>query len=146
MAADPGGDPSAPADAPAASDPVRDQPPPDNARRRRKLPVTRPGTTHKFRIGDAKGYITANNYADGTLGEIFLKMDQQGSQVSGFCDAWAIAVSIMLQMGVPLDYIVKMYKGTRFPPEGMTGYPGIEIAKSPIDYVVRWLEKMYLPA
>lgn len=119
------------------SDPVRD-------RERRKLPIERVGVTHKFRIGDAKGYITVNTYDDGTPGELFLKMDKQGSQVSGFCDAWAIAVSIMLQMSVPLAYIVNKYKGARFEPEGMTGNPEIRFAQSPVDYVVRWLEGKYL--
>lgn len=107
---------------------------------RRKLPDERIGTTHKFRIGSEKGYLTCNVYDDGTPGEIFLRMDRQGSTVSGFCDAWSIAVSIMLQLGVPLDYIVGKYRGARFPPEGMTDNNDIRIATSPVDYVVRWLE------
>jgi ribonucleoside-diphosphate reductase alpha chain len=108
------------------------------------MPPERSGITHKFRIGEAKGYLTVNTYDDGVPGEIFMKMDKQGSQVSGFCDAWAIAVSIMLQLGVPLDYIVSKYKGARFEPEGMTGNPKIRFAQSPVDYVVRWLELRYL--
>jgi ribonucleoside-diphosphate reductase alpha chain len=112
-------------------------------RERRKLPQERVGITHKFRIGTEKGYLTVNCYEDGTPGEIFLKMDKQGSSVSGFCDAWAIAVSIMLQMGVSISYIVGKYRGTRFPPEGMTENKDIRIATSPVDYVVRWLEQRY---
>lgn len=112
-------------------------------RERRKLPVERVGTTHKFRIGSEKGYLTVNQFDDGTPGEIFLRMDKQGSTVSGFCDAWSIAVSIMLQMGVPLDYIVSKYKGARFEPEGMTENKDIRIATSPVDYAVRWLEQRY---
>ena len=112
--------------------------------KRRKLSPEREGTTAKFHIGDTKGYITANLFEDGTVGEIFLKIDKQGSTVSGLCDAWAIAVSIMLQTGVPLAYICQKYRGQQFEPAGLTGNPQIPIAKSPVDYVSRWLENRFL--
>ena len=96
---------------------------------------------------DYKGYITTGEYADGRLGEVFAKLDKQGSIVSGFLDAWAIAFSMLLQEGVPLENLVKKYKGSRFPPSGRTDTPdpagGFMVASSPVDYIVRWLEMKY---
>lgn len=114
---------------------------------RHKMPVERSGPTHKFRIGgdDGKGYVTANTWDDGVVGEIFVKMDKQGSVVSGFVDAWAISVSMLLQVGVPLETIIAKFKGHRFEPSGYTENPDIRIATSPIDYIVRWLELRFLP-
>ena len=114
---------------------------------RNRLPNERPGTSHRFVIGaegDAvKGYIQTGCYEDGSLGEIFIKMDQQGSQVSGFVDAWAISISLLLQAGMPVADIVRKFKGMSFEPSGMTDNPEIRFTKSPIDYVARWLEKKY---
>lgn len=111
------------------------------------MPPERHGLTFKFKIGagkdEVKGYITANNYEDGTLGEIFIKMDKQGSQVSGFCDAWAISVSMLLQAGMDPMEIARKFKGMSFEPAGITGNPAIPFAKSPIDYVARWLEQKH---
>src|SRR3954452_7282110 len=70
---------------------------------RRQLPRSRPSVTTKFEVGDAKGYITASNYPDDGLGEIFLKTSKQGSTLSGVMDAFSIAISIGLQYGVPLE-------------------------------------------
>lgn len=109
----------------------------------------RTGVTHKFHVGDArddsvKGYVTANLFDDGTVGEIFVKMSKQGSKTSGFIDAWAIAVSMLLQTGTPLVEVVSKFKGMRFSPSGFTGHPNIRMAQSPIDYIVRWLEWRFL--
>lgn len=112
---------------------------------RTRLPNERNALTQRFVIGDEfKGYVTAGFYDDGTVGEIFVKMDSQGSTVSGFVDAWAIAVSMLLQMGMPLADICTKFKGMSFPPAGFTNNPEIRQAKSPIDYVVRWLEKRFV--
>ncbi len=108
---------------------------------RRKMPSERKALTRTFRIGDEKGYITIGFYEDGTIGEVFVKMDKQGSQVSGFVDAWAIAVSMLLQCSMPLEAIIAKFKGMAFKPDGLTDDPGVPIARSPIDYVVRWLEQ-----
>lgn len=121
----------------------------DQPATRRRMPNDRTGTTHKFAIGAGedrvKGYITANTYPDtGKLGEVFVKMSDQGSQISGFCDAWSIAVSMLLQSGTPVETIVKKFRGMAFEPEGMTGNPDIPIVKSPIDYVCRWLELRFV--
>jgi len=112
--------------------------------KRERLPPERNAITRKFQLGKIKGYLTTGEYEDGRLGEIFLKIDKQGSLISGFADAWAISVSMMLQNGIPLRYIVDKFKGMRFPPEGMTGNSDMPIASSAIDYVVRWLEQRYI--
>lgn len=115
---------------------------------RHKMPPERSGVTHKFRIGDeetgVKGYVTANCWEDGVVGEIFVKMDKQGSAMSGFVDAWAISVSMLLQVGVPLETIVEKFRGHRFQPSGYTKNPDIRIATSPIDYIARWLALRFL--
>lgn len=113
---------------------------------RRKLPETRDSLTRKFKIGEHKGYITVGFYEDGKLGEIFVKMDRQGSQVSGFIDAWAIAVSMLLQSGTPIETICAKFKSMSFEPSGLTGDPEIPFAKSPIDFVSRWLEVRFTHA
>lgn len=116
---------------------------------RKKLPSERDSITHRFAIGgedSGKGYIIVGLYEDGTPGEIFIKMDRQGSQLSGFADAWAIAVSILLQSGTTLKEICAKFKGMSFPPNGMTDNQNIRIAKSPIDYIVRWLEGRFIDA
>jgi len=80
------------------------------ARERRRLPDTRESVTHKFVIhsgeGDIDGYVIVGLYPDGRPGEVFLRIAQQGGTVSGFADAWAIAVSLLLQTGTPLEAII----------------------------------------
>jgi len=122
--------------------------------KRTKLPNERKGITHRFVIKskdpktgeplDIKGYITANRYPEGHLGEVFLKMDQQGSQVSGFCDAFAISVSMLLQLGMSAEEICRKFRSTRFEPAGVTDNPNIRFALSPIDYMMRWLESSFV--
>lgn len=111
---------------------------------RKKLPKTREGKTHSFRVGDVEGYLTANVHPDGTLGEIFVRMSKQGSFVGGIVDSFAINFSMALQSGTPLDSLVDKFKGTRFEPSGFTGDTRIPIATSILDYIVRWLELEFL--
>jgi ribonucleoside-diphosphate reductase alpha chain len=113
-------------------------------RERERLPSERESRTHQFTIGDCKGYITAGLYEDGRVGEIFVKVDKQGSTVSGFADAWAISVSWLLQLGVPLEDVCKKYKASRFEPSGVTNNKNIRFATSIIDYMVRWLEGRFV--
>jgi ribonucleoside-diphosphate reductase alpha chain len=116
---------------------------------RHRLPDERQSVTHRFAIRDGddriKGYVTVGFYDDGDVGEIFVKIDQQGSTVSGFADAWAIAVSMLLQTGVPLAQIIAKFKGTRFEPSGFTETEGIRTTTSVIDYVCRYLERRFVP-
>jgi len=111
---------------------------------RRRLPLSRPARTTSFQVGESEGYITAGEYPDAGVGEIFLKVAKQGSTLSGVMDAFAIAVSIALQYGVPLETYVEKFINTRFEPSGMTNDPDIRFASSLVDYVFRRLALDYL--
>jgi ribonucleoside-diphosphate reductase alpha chain len=113
---------------------------------RRRLPRSRPSVTTSFQVGDAEGYITAGSYPDDGLGEIFLKTSKQGSTLSGVMDAFAIAVSLGLQYGVPLEAYVSKFINTKFEPSGMTNDPDIRFATSLVDYVFRRLALDHLPS
>jgi ribonucleoside-diphosphate reductase alpha chain len=106
---------------------------------RRHLPDERRAVTHKFRVGDQEGYITAGLFEDGTLGEVFIKIAKEGSTVSGLTDAVALLTSIALQYGVTLEKLADKLEQTRFEPYGVTANPDIPFATSILDYVFRWL-------
>jgi len=116
-------------------------PPPPVARvgERERLPRTRRSETHKFDVAGHEGYFTAGMYPDGRLGELFVVMAKQGSTVSGLLDAWATAVSISLQYGVPWEVLAEKFGRTRFEPAGFTDNPEINPVTSVLDYIVRWL-------
>jgi ribonucleoside-diphosphate reductase alpha chain len=111
---------------------------------RRRLPDTREAVTHHFSIADHDGYITVGKYEDGSPGEVFMKMAKQGSTVSGLMDSLAICMSLALQHGVPLQVMADKLSHMRFDPSGFTGNPDIPMAKSIVDYVVRWLGGQFL--
>jgi ribonucleoside-diphosphate reductase alpha chain len=111
---------------------------------RKKLPDERRALTHKFSVGDHEGYITVGLYENGQPGEIFLTMAKEGSTISGLMDAFATAISIALQYGVPLNTLVDKFSHTRFEPSGFTKNPEIPIAKSVTDYIFRWLASRFL--
>ena len=111
---------------------------------RRKLSDERRAVTHKFSVGEHKGYITVGLYENGQPGEIFLTMAKEGSTISGLMDAFACATSIALQYGVPLQTLVDKFSHTRFEPSGFTKNPEIPIAKSITDYIFRWLASKFL--
>ena len=106
---------------------------------RRRLKDERSSVTHKFTIGSEKGYVIVGLYEDGRPGEVFVRMAKEGSTLGCLLDQWAIAVSIGLQTGVSLGTFVDKHSHCRFEPSGPTGNPDIRIAKSPIDYIARWL-------
>jgi ribonucleoside-diphosphate reductase alpha chain len=112
---------------------------------RKRLPKSRPATTTSFSVGGAEGYMTAGAYADGALGEVFLKLGKQGSTLAGVMDAFSIAVSIGLQYGVPLETFVEKFTNLRFEPAGMTDDADVRIAQSMMDYIFRRLALDYLP-
>ena len=99
---------------------------------RERLPDERPGFTHRFAINAKhpnkdeivkyKGYVTVGLYSDGRVGELFVKMDKQGSQTSGWADCWAVAVSTLLQSGTSLESICRKFKGVKFEPRILPGY------------------------
>jgi ribonucleoside-diphosphate reductase alpha chain len=111
---------------------------------RRKLPDERQSITHKFSVAGHEGYITVGMYEDGAPGEIFLTMSKEGSTISGLMDAFATAISLALQYGVPLQTLVDKFAHTRFEPSGYTNNPDIRFAKSIMDYIFRWLGVKFL--
>lgn len=111
---------------------------------RQKLPDERLSITHKFSIAGHEGYITVGMYEDGSPGEIFLTMSKEGSTISGLMDAFATAISLALQYGVPLQTLVDKFGHTRFEPSGITNNPDIRFAKSIMDYIFRWLGSKFL--
>lgn len=113
---------------------------------RRRLPDERQSITHKFNVGGLEGYLTVGLYEDGTPGEIFLLVAKEGSTLSGIMDAFATAVSISLQYGVPLPALIKKFTHMRFEPAGFTNNKEIPMAKSIIDYVFRWLARKFVTA
>ena len=111
---------------------------------RRRLPDDRAALTHKFSVGGQEGYITVGLYEDGAPGEIFVKMSKQGSTVSGLMDSVAIAWSMALQHGVPVESLISKYIDHRFEPSGFTGNPRIPMARSVVDYLARWMASKFL--
>jgi ribonucleoside-diphosphate reductase alpha chain len=112
---------------------------------RRKMPRERESITHKFSIAGHEGYITAGKYPDGQVGEIFLTdIGKEGSTLRGMMNAFATAISIGLQYGVPLEVFVKKFSYMRFDPEGITNNPEIPFAKSMPDYIMRWLGSRFI--
>jgi ribonucleoside-diphosphate reductase alpha chain len=111
---------------------------------RERLPRRRTSSTFAFRVADCEGYVTVGEYADGRPGEVFMKVSKQGSTLAGIMDAFAIAVSLGLQHGVPLATYVKKYTNMRFEPAGMTDDPELRIAQSLVDYIFRRLAVDYL--
>ncbi|MEK7874577.1 MAG: vitamin B12-dependent ribonucleotide reductase, partial [Pseudomonadota bacterium] len=111
---------------------------------RRRLPDERKAITHKFDIAGHEGYITVGLFEDGQPGEIFLVMAKEGSTISGFADAFAQAISYVLQYGVPLQALVDKFSHVRFEPSGVTRNPEIRFAKSIVDYIFRWLASKFL--
>src|ERR1700689_2961897 len=112
---------------------------------RHRMPRERNSITHKFSLGGHEGYITAGMYDDGTVGEIFLTdIGKEGSTLRGMMNAFATAISISLQYGVPLETLVQKFSYMRFEPEGITGNPEIPFAKSMPDYIMRWLASRFL--
>ncbi len=122
-----------------------DSPAADPVPVRRRMPPERQSITHKFSIAGQEGYITAGKYEDGTVGEIFLTdIGKEGSTLRGMMNAFATAVSIGLQYGVPLEVLVDKFSYMRFDPEGMTKNPEIPFAKSMPDYILRWLASRFI--
>jgi ribonucleoside-diphosphate reductase alpha chain len=113
--------------------------------RRRRLPDRRAGYTQKARIGTHKMYIRTGEYDDGTLGEIFIDMHKEGAAFRSMTNCFAIAVSLGLQHGVPLEEYVDAFLFTRFEPNGVVqGNPYIKMSTSIIDYIFRELAITYL--
>lgn len=109
------------------------------------LPTTRQSVTHKFSIAGHEGYLTIGLFADGTPGELFIKMSKEGSTLSGLIQGFCRAFSLALQYGLSIQDAVDRFRGMRFDPMGPTSNPEIPEALSILDYVARYLELHYLP-
>ncbi len=113
--------------------------------RRHRLPGRRAGFTQKASVGGHKVYIRTGEYEDGSVGEIFLDMHREGAAFRSLMNCFAIAVSLGLQYGVPLEEYVDAFVFTRFEPSGMVGgHDRIKMATSVIDYIFRELAITYL--
>ncbi|MGH9619576.1 MAG: hypothetical protein ACRD45_07690 [Bryobacteraceae bacterium] len=114
-------------------------------REREKMPDRRKGYTQKAVVGGHKVYLRTGEYDDGRLGEIFLDMHKEGAALRSFLNNFAIAVSLGLQYGVPLDEYVDAFTFTRFEPAGpVQGNDSIKYATSILDYVFRELAVSYM--
>ena len=111
---------------------------------RQRLPDERKAITHKFNLAGHEGYLTVGLYDDGRPGEIFITMAKEGSTISGMTDAFATAISIALQYGVPLKVMAKKFCNMRFEPNGVTTNEQIRFAKSIMDYIFKWLAFKFL--
>ncbi|MGQ9370674.1 vitamin B12-dependent ribonucleotide reductase [Azospirillum sp. ST 5-10] len=112
---------------------------------RQKLPHRRKGYTQKAMVGGHKIYLRTGEYEDGRLGEIFIDMHKEGAAFRSLMNNFAIAVSIGLQYGVPLEEFVEAFTFTRFEPSGsVQGNDAIKMATSVIDYLFRELAISYL--
>ncbi|TKA97905.1 vitamin B12-dependent ribonucleotide reductase [Cereibacter changlensis] len=112
---------------------------------REKLPERRKGYTQKAIVGGHKVYLRTGEYKDGTLGEIFIDMHKEGAGFRAMMNNFAIAVSVGLQYGVPLEEFVEAFTFTKFEPAGMVqGNETIKNATSILDYIFRELAVSYL--
>ncbi len=112
---------------------------------RRRMPNRRKGYTQKAVVGGHKVYLRTGEFEDGALGEIFIDMHKEGAAFRSLMNNFAIAISIALQYGVPLEEFVDAFTFTRFEPSGMVeGNDTIKMATSIIDYLFRELAVSYL--
>ena len=115
------------------------------AKSREKMPERRKGYTQKAVVGGHKVYLRTGEYSDGSLGEIFIDMHKEGAGFRAMMNNFAIAVSVGLQYGVPLEEFVDAFTFTKFEPAGMVqGNDSIKNATSILDYIFRELAVSYL--
>ncbi|MEJ0017085.1 MAG: TSCPD domain-containing protein [Acetobacteraceae bacterium] len=127
---------------PARPEPV---PQPLHAARRRELPSRHSGYTQKAAVGGHRLYLRTGEYDDGTLGEVVIALHKEGAAFRGLMDNFAVAVSLGLQHGVPLEAFVEAFTFTRFGPAGaVEGDPAVANATSLLDYAFRHLAANYL--
>ncbi|HJQ59345.1 MAG TPA: vitamin B12-dependent ribonucleotide reductase, partial [Vineibacter sp.] len=113
--------------------------------RRQRMPQRRKGYTQKAIVGGHKVYLRTGEYADGRLGEVFIDMHKEGAAFRSLMNNFAIAISIGLQYGVPLEEFVEAFTFTRFEPSGLVeGNDAIKMATSVLDYLFRELAVSYL--
>jgi ribonucleoside-diphosphate reductase alpha chain len=111
---------------------------------RRTLPAKRRGFTQKAKINGQAIFLRTGEYADNTVGEIFIDMAKEGATMRSMLNCFAIAISIGLQYGVPLEEFVEKFVFTRFEPSGMVDHPNIKSTTSIVDFIFRALAYEYL--
>jgi ribonucleoside-diphosphate reductase alpha chain len=111
---------------------------------RKTLPAKRRGYTYKAKVGGQPLFLRTGEYGDGTLGEIFIDMAKEGATMRSLLNSFAIAVSVGMQYGVPLEEYVDKFTFTRFEPSGIVEHPNIKTATSVLDFVFRALAYEYL--
>jgi ribonucleoside-diphosphate reductase alpha chain len=111
---------------------------------RKTLPAKRRGFTQKARVGGQVIFLRTGEYSDETLGEIFIDLAKEGSTLRSLMNCFAIAVSVGLQYGVPLEEFVEKFVFTKFEPAGMVDHPNIKTTTSLVDFVFRALAYEYL--
>jgi len=111
---------------------------------RRTLPAKRRGFTQKAKINGQALFLRTGEYGDGTVGEIFIDMAKEGATMRSMLNCFAIAISIGLQYGVPLEEFVEKFVFTRFDPAGMVDHPNIKSTTSIVDFIFRALAYEYL--
>ena len=117
----------------------------ERTREREKLPDRRKGYTQKAVVGGHKVYLRTGEYQDGRIGEIFIDMHKEGAAFRSLMNNFAIAISLGLQYGVPLEEYVEAFTFTRFEPAGFVqGNDAIKNATSILDYIFRELAISYL--
>ncbi len=105
-----------------------------------RLPKRRRGFTQEARVGGHKIFLRTGEYEDGTLGEIFIDMHKEGAAFRSLMNCFAMAVSVGLQYGVPLETYVEQFTFTRFEPQGLVeGHPYVKFSTSIVDYLFRVL-------
>ena len=111
---------------------------------RKKLPRRRKGRHFEAKLSGHKIHIGTGEYADGSLGEIFIDMNKAGSTMKGLMSGFAIAVSLGLQYGVPLERFVQNFKDMQFLPSGNVVGSEVKEATSILDLIFQILEANYL--
>ena len=111
---------------------------------RKQLPAKRRGYTIKGKVGGQALFLRTGEYTDGTLGEIFIDMAKEGATMRSLLNSFAVAISVGLQYGVPLEEYVDKFAFTRFEPSGIVDHPNIKNATSVLDYIFRLLAYEYL--
>jgi ribonucleoside-diphosphate reductase alpha chain len=111
---------------------------------KRTLPAKRRGYTQKAKINGQVIFLRTGEYGDQTVGEIFIDMSKEGATMRSMLNCFAIAISIGLQYGVPLEEFVEKFVFTRFEPSGMVDHPNIKSTTSIVDFIFRALAYEYL--
>ncbi|MGI8950040.1 MAG: vitamin B12-dependent ribonucleotide reductase [Chitinophagaceae bacterium] len=111
---------------------------------RKTLPAKRRGFTQKAKVGGQVIFLRTGEYADGTLGEIFIDLAKEGSTLRSLMNCFAISISVGLQYGVPLEEFVEKFVFTKFEPAGMVDHPNIKTTTSLVDFIFRALGYEYL--